>query len=292
MFTILNLNNLVLIIFTIILINTNNSTFSASSLPILEERCIKSNLSIDAAHGRNRWAYKCQNNFTDEQPLFIQLHKILKQRPRPHYPLVSDESKKDYNAPTSESRGCEKYTVFHGFCLSSCFTPDQNILFIDGYIQIKEATKERKTNVMALTKESTLSSFDLAPQSVEAYQQTRKDAIETVIVITTESGIVLKITEDHPILLNTGVMVKAKDLKVGQILIKESGEFDSIVALETKVYWGKVYNIAPASTHSKENIIVAQGILVGSANFQYHEMFKDLMYRKILREMIKLGSEQ
>ena len=271
---------------------SGTAIFAQQSYPIIESRCQENNLSIDQAHGRNRWSKKCKTNFTDEEPNFVQKLDIFNSVSpgRPYYPLVSDESSQDYNAPTEESRGCEKYTKYHAFCLSSCFTPDQKILFFDGEIIIKNAMNDRKTDVMALTKESTLDNFELYPQPVEAYQETRQDALEAILAIYTESGIELKVTEEHPILLSSGIMTKAKDLVIGQKLIKESGDSDTIINIKRESYFGKVYNIAPASTHPAENIIVAQGLLVGSANFQYHELFKDLMYRKILREMINVNN--
>jgi hypothetical protein len=262
--------------------------FSAIEVGLVQERCTQNSLTIEQAHGRNRWAEKCKEYFLDDKPQFLEVFYALKNLPRPFYALVSTEDEQRWDAPTNKNEPCEPYTKYFTMCLASCFTPTQEILFEDGYTPIKEALNQKKQGLMTLTKDSRLEKFYFQSLEVDAYMANKQDAWENIIKIQTESGGSLEVTLDHPILLSSGIMIKANHLKIGQKLLRDNGYSDPIVSLTRKKYFGKVYNIAPQSVDKRENIIAAQGFLVGSANYQYHELFQNIFYRQVLRSQIKL----
>jgi hypothetical protein len=74
--------------------------------------------------------------------------------------------------------------------------------------------------------------------------------------------------------------VQAQSIKVGNRLLKPDGTRDEVVSVTKTDYFGKVYNIKPASTNRVANILIAQGFLVGSSRFQNDDV--DFINRIIL----------
>lgn len=130
---------------------------------------------------------------------------------------------------------------------------------------------------MALEPGSSLKKPILKPMSVGAYSRSWQDSLEIIRVIKTASGALLKVTLNHPLLLESGVLIEARDLQIGDHLIKVSGVLDPVVSIQDSEYFGRVYNIAPNSTDPTENIIVAEGFLIGSAGYQYTEELHKLL---------------
>lgn len=253
------------------------------------ERCNEDSLNIPQAHGRNGWSMKCFNGRhgrSDHKATIAALDQI----PRPMYPAVTNPNETRWGAPTTKEPSCDgtnaSFTKIAAFCTASCYPPDQRILFDDGYKGIFDAFQEKKSNVTTLAKHSTLDSLSFDTHKVHAYSKSWRDAPETIRVFQMKSGGILKVTLNHPMLTSVGTMKLASDLKKGEFLIKETGEHDEIISIIDHDFVGKVYNIAPDTLDPLENILVAEGYLTGSANYQYHELFQDLMYRQLLRRTI------
>ena len=68
--------------------------------------------------------------------------------------------------------------------------------------------------------------------------------------------------------------------EAGNRLIKPDGTRDEVVSVTQADYFGKVYNLKPASTNRVANILIAQGFLVGSSRFQNEDA--DFINRIIL----------
>lgn len=270
-----------IMMFTTLFLMTSFEVYGASYITI-KSRCNENNLGPEEAHGRNAWAAKCFPQDASE------ITKRDTSSPV-EYALVSDEAETNWSAPLNPAESCSGWAGIKAFCLASCYTPNQEVLFDDGYLRIDQALESLKTNVVTLSKFAKLDelSYDILP--VESYTKSWRASSEMVRRLSTESGGSLEVTLNHPVLISDGVMVQAKDLKVGDQLVKQDGTFDSIVKMDDHFFFGFVYNLAPDSLHPLENVVVAQGYLNGSANYQYHELFKDLMYRKMLRTKINLA---
>lgn len=156
----------------------------------------------------------------------------------------------------------------NGWCESSCYTPEQELLFSDGYRAIGEAIQELLPTMITLAPDSTLGDVQFQETPVYSYTRELRDSEHVIFELKMASGGELRVTAEHPVLVSTGRMVTAASLHVGDKLIRESGGTDSIVDIDRTTHFGKVYNIKPATNDLVSNVLVAQGYLVGSARYQ------------------------
>jgi hypothetical protein len=184
-----------------------------------------------------------------------------------------------YNAVMTTPPSSTAFWV-NGYCVSSCYLPDQQIAFDGGNEGILDAMNELRTGVTTLTPKSTLNSIQTHTDEVASYTHDIHEAKQVIFTITTRSGGQLKVTDKHPILEGNGRIVEARSVKVGDRLIKPDGTRDEVVSVTQTDYFGKVYNIKPASTNRVANILIAQGFLVGSSRFQNEDA--DFINRIIL----------
>jgi hypothetical protein len=154
------------------------------------------------------------------------------------------------------------------YCESSCYTPDQSLRFSTGDVNIVQAMKAKRDDLVTLSADATLDDLSLQTSKVYSYTTEIRDAENVIYKLTTASGGSLSVTNEHPIITSEGRLVQAQKLAMGDELLKADGTPDAIVAIEKTVHFGKVYNIKPAPTAPVANILVAQGYLVGSARFQ------------------------
>ena len=227
------------------------------------ERCTEQNL--DPAHGeiRNQWARKCFPEHVDAIDFFSSKKPVK-------YALVYSPSRNSWQGPVDQNAACGDW-VIKSFCLASCYTPDQEILFESGFLPIEEALGRNETRLRVLTHNSSLQEPVFRSISVGAYSRSWQEGHEIIRVIQTESGGQLKVTENHPILLSSGDMIEARNLQIGDFLIRQNGQRDPVISIQNIDYFGKVYNISPKSLDPTENILVAQGFLVGSGAYQHTE---------------------
>ena len=220
--------------------------------------------------------------------------------PRPNYPTFGNAA--DINTsvqlfpnPHPELHDCNLYTdaagthradtsangfFVNGYCTASCYTPEQEISFGDQQVPILDALNSVKQGVTTLTKNATLGHVVFTTDDVASYTRELHDSTHPIFEINTRSGGKLRVTANHPVLEGSGRIVEAQHLKVGGELIKASGGKDRIVSITKTTHFGKVYNLKPNATSRVQNILVAQGFLVGSSRFQNEDV--DLMNRIIL----------
>ncbi len=156
----------------------------------------------------------------------------------------------------------------NGYCEASCYTPDQEILFEGGSMPILDAVNGLREDLMTLTPDSTLDALALKKNRTYSYTVETRDTTHNIYAIRTASGGELRVTDEHPVITGSGRMVQAQTLKVGQDLVRADGSPDRIVGIEKTEHFGKVYNLRPVSHDLVSNVLVAQGFLVGSSNFQ------------------------
>ncbi|MDQ3230527.1 MAG: Hint domain-containing protein [Pseudobdellovibrionaceae bacterium] len=158
-------------------------------------------------------------------------------------------------------------------CICGCFAPDTKIdVFYKstGHMdQIRAAELVRAKDVFdlsSLTSDASLSSlaFNASPIKGVSYGPTASP----LLVIQTSDKRTLKLTTEHGVLLNSGIMVTALELKAGDSLITRDGSTVVITQIETESYTGSVYNVETSGQLDQEHIIVAEGILVGDLAWQ------------------------
>lgn len=213
----------------------------------------------------------------------------------PHPWVMSDDPAKRAAA------GCQLYTDkngllptntpvhVNGYCEAACYTPEQRLLFSDGYVSILDAFNGLREDLITLSPDSTLDNLQLQQNRTYSYTKELRDAEHNIYVITTQSGGELRVTHEHPVINGEGRMVQAQTLKVGDELVKSDGSLDPIVDIQKTIHYGKVYNIAPETTDLVSNVLVAQGYLVGSVRFQNDEVAyinRIILYRGMPDEVI------
>lgn len=154
------------------------------------------------------------------------------------------------------------------YCESGCYAPDQSLRFSDGDVNIVEAMKARRDDLVTLAPDASLGNLVTQTSKVLSYTADIRDAEHVIYKVTTASGGSLRVTHEHPVLTSEGRLVQADTLAVGDKLLKANGVPDPITRVEKTSHFGKVYNIKPVSTERVANIVIAQGYLVGSARFQ------------------------
>jgi len=227
-------------------------------------------------------------------------------RPRPLYPTfentpVVGSGTQLFPHPTGAD--CNLYTDHSGsaaarwnnsffvgaYCESSCYTPDMELRFSKGDVNIVDAMKAKRDDLITLTPDATLDDLAMQTSKVFSYTTEIRDAENLIYKLTTASGGSLSVTNEHPIVTSEGRLVKAEKLHVGDELLKADGTPDPITGVEKTTLFGKVYNIKPASSVPVANILIAQGFLVGSARFQNDDigyMNRVLLFRAVPEEIM------
>ena len=262
-------------------------------------------LSVEEAKSFRKWLIKCETNFIDD--LIENKYARMGGVDYPLYPVlgkkerVADETTEDgfrivYSNPENyvpkwdkvlanpETAACDVpagYSIV-AFCRASCYTPDQQLKFafegvtgdlVHDYMPIVDAVKMQ--HPMAVTLRPNVSIDDLVDiqsaqkaSEVLAYIVSPKVSEHDVIDFVMKSGGMLTVTTNHPLVDDQGILRIADKLKVGDSLMRQNGDGDTIVAMQARKYKGKVYNLDLVSTNNMENIVIAQGYLSGSARFQ------------------------
>ena len=230
-------------------------------------------LSNEQAKGRIAWAKKC--SFFDGEDVEYHLKKE-------RYPSFIHNNG-NFNAPTDPKDSCDGWKKGYIICEWGCYTPEQRVLFSGGYLPIGEA-QSTETHVSAMTLASTLKNPHFADQEIEAFISGRTK--ETVLNLRTETGKSLRVTQNHPLVLGSGAVVKASQLRLEDSLIGLVDESDlslvqaeKLMSIQSEIYEGVVHNLEPVSTHKLNNIHVAEGLLNGSNRFQNEWSQKEFRIR-------------
>jgi len=106
--------------------------------------------------------------------------------------------------------------------------------------------------------------------------------MERFMRIHTSLGHSLEVTPDHPMVRASGIMAKASDLKVGDTLLEETGQTITIENIQESIRETVAWNVLPQDETRAGNVLVAEGLLTGSARFQ--NQWANETYRLLLRE--------
>lgn len=204
----------------------------------------------------------------------------------PHAPgLVEDQEARKLD----ECSRPEGYFIV-AVCLSSCYTPDQLLLLPNGEQEIGVLDTKNAPEVITLTSGATRDALSYQATPVQFYIHSLTEGQHEIVDIKTLGGKSLSVTENHPLLNGDGVMVMARDLQVGDVLINVDGGEEAITSLSKRSYFGKVYNVFPDSKDLNENIVVAQGLLNGSGSYQNENLIylnKLVLRKSIANEVVQ-----
>ncbi len=262
-------------------------------------RCSQDSLSNDQAHARHQWMVKCQGTNPVIKEFLTQFEEVkyqghgLDTAGRVLYPtFMSTQTKKPWIAPKTASASCTipENVYVAGVCLSSCATPEQQILVEREnkfkYMSFIDALTQNVPQVATLQSNSTMASKELASTKVDVWVTEMLDGDHDILIFNMKSGGQLKLTTNHPILTADGVMKISGDFKVGESLVQLGGKLDPIVSIEKAVHHGKVYNVFVKSSDLRKNVVVTNGYLNGTAFYQNEgakflnrAMFRENLFR-------------
>ncbi len=270
---------------------------------LVPSRCSHDSLSASQAKGRLDWMRKCQGEIPAVQEFLAKFDDVryhtssIDEGSRLLYPtFMSSATRSVWFAPNNVKAGCkappEVYVA--AVCVASCSTPEQQILVqaenekAMKYQPFIDALAQNMSRVATLHSGSTLSSKMVTSTKVDNWVTELMDTDHEILVFTMKSGGVLKVTTNHPMLSEKGVMRIAKDFQVGDSLVRLGGALDPILSIEKIDYHGKVYNVFVKSNSLKKNVVVINGYLNGTAFYQ-NEGAK-FMNRALFREQLFRGA--
>jgi hypothetical protein len=185
---------------------------------------------------------------------------------------ISYRSSRGDGGPSATQVATDLFNDAHyqlvALCVSGCYTPDQRLLFKDGYVDIGGAYQEKNMEIMTLAPGSTLDSLSFETTPLQAYTVDIAPSWQDVMDIATLSGKKITVTTNHALIDSEGQMRAAETLKMGESLVQADGTPDPIVQISKRSYFGKVYNVRPKSNGLMKNIVVAEGLLSGSVYYQ------------------------
>jgi hypothetical protein len=260
-------------------------------------RCATWGDSLDqpSAKGRWEWTAKCDKyydslvqQFPEMAPSrYLEDENGNNRRTYPVYAVINTSlpeehagyytNPKNWFAPTRAPKGeadldsaCaipDKYRI--GFiCLSSCYTPDMMLSFNIGDVDVESAYQENLQDILSVSAESTIEKMVMQYRPVKNHIRSIIDGKHEIIKFLTDSGKVLKVTPNHPLVNGNGQMMRADRFKQGDFLVNVDGGKEKIVALTGQEFHGKVYNVEIDANHYTDQILVAQGLLSGDLSFQ------------------------
>ena len=261
------------------------------------KRCSTWGDSLDQsrAKGRWEWAQKCDKTYkaliaqfpTMDPSRYLTDSTGGVRRTYPVYAVINlsvpEEHPKYYTnpkkwyAPTRAPKGnagtkaaCampDKYQI--GFiCLSSCYTSDMMLSFNIGDVDVESAYLENLQDILTVSADSTIEKMIMQYRPVKNHIRSVIDGRHEIINFLTESGKILKVTPNHPLINGSGQMLRADDFKLGDFLVNVDGAKERIISLNRDKYYGKVYNVEIDANHYTDQILVAQGLLSGDLSFQ------------------------
>lgn len=178
------------------------------------------------------------------------------------------------------------------YCAAGCYTDDQQVLFDKGNENILDAYTSVRSNVVTLAPNATIDDPRQQVSPVGMYTRDARDGNQVIYVVTTASGGEVKVTNSHPVMISDGTsgkLVMAEKLRVGDEMVKADGTPDAVVSVEKQNYFGRAYNLQPVSTDHIQNILIAQGYLMGSLRYQNDDlnyMNRALLFRAIPDDVI------
>lgn len=89
-----------------------------------------------------------------------------------------------------------------------------------------------------------------------------------LVILKTSTGIELGLTTQHAVLLSSGKMVVAETLRVGDLLVRNSGHLEKIETVERKITNDDVFNVLLDVDFPISHTMIAEGFIVGDQYWQ------------------------
>ena len=171
-------------------------------------------------------------------------------------------------------------------CPCSCFDASTkimgNTLSAPDWIDAAEVSEDDR--LVALSSTATITTMDRLDSWVTKGLRwvTAGPEEYDMYVFKLSTGKELSITQNHAVLLATGVVKAAKDIKTSDRLVNIEGDPVEIVEISRRpAEDGNVYNFLVDSDDQENHLIVAEGVVVGDSIWQDH--FGELLDKIFIR---------
>jgi hypothetical protein len=156
------------------------------------------------------------------------------------------------------------------FCPEGCFAADTQILSsvtTDGEASYMSAQSVKPDSpLMSMADESSLDDVFLAQRSVKRIVAGPEDA--GLYAFSLANNRTLRVTMHHPMVLDSGVLVEAKDVDLSMSFAGMDGKPVAIKSITREKPTGDVFNFETRGETQLSHIIVAEGVLVGDLKIQ------------------------
>jgi hypothetical protein len=155
-------------------------------------------------------------------------------------------------------------------CKQGCFAEDTEILSgftADGEPLTTAASQIKAADtLMSMADESSLAEVGLVPRPIGA--PIHGPEKPPLFAFALANGSTLRVTQHHPMVLASGIIVEARQVKSGASFVGFDGKPVAITSITRERTTGEVYNFETASDTELGHIIVAEGVLVGDLKLQ------------------------
>ncbi|MCF2828087.1 MULTISPECIES: Hint domain-containing protein [unclassified Pseudoalteromonas] len=153
-------------------------------------------------------------------------------------------------------------------CKCGCFEANTLIRVTKGGDIVDVAAKhiDDSYGLVGLAKDASLSL--LSTNTFEMRARTKGAEESDLYVFILEDGSELKVTQHHGMLLGNGAMVAAKDVELGQTMLRADGVELSVASITREPTKQDVYNFETNGAEVVNHIIIANDILVGDLTWQ------------------------
>jgi hypothetical protein len=157
----------------------------------------------------------------------------------------------------------------YDFCPEGCFASDTQLLgrYDDGkasYVKASQVTPE--STLVSMTDDSTLGKVALTKRSINRIVAGPEDA--DLYVFALANGKTLRVTMHHPMVIDSGVVITARNVTPDMSFVGMDGRSVRINSITREAPVGDVYNFVTKGETQLSHIIVAEDVLVGDLKIQ------------------------
>lgn len=158
----------------------------------------------------------------------------------------------------------------YDFCPVGCFAADTQMLTgmtLEGRLSyaLAAALKPQGT-LISMTDGASLDDVVLGPQHIK--RTVYGPETQPLYVFALSNGQTLKVTQHHPMVLDSGKIVEAQLIAPGMSFVGLDGEPVAVAAVGRERATSDVFNFETTSSSALGHIIVAEGVLVGDLKLQ------------------------
>lgn len=183
---------------------------------------------------------------------------------------------------------CDSEIGIISICPCGCF--EVGTLITTGsneVVPVEELT--RQDSVIALSPDAAMNRLAFESQGISYVTSGEEDNDLYVLSVSSPASdqqATIGLTMHHGVLLATGEMTTAKDIKIGDRLVFANGEFGKVDRIDRKATSGKVYNFLTSASSDRTDVfshmVIANGLIVGDLSWQ--NTHEDLLRQVLIRE--------